>query len=288
MGKKGKKSQAGKPKKLSPKDVGKRLEALVKKLEEELKGADLFAPLPRTEDCPICCIPLPRIVNKFTFKSCCGQTICLGCENENSTFVRKKNKASDAQMCPFCRAPVPFPDELLLQLEERGMKGSGEAYAYLGRIYLYGDYQVAIDELKAFDYLIRGAELGSSEACGRIASCYDEGTFVRYNEKRAALLETVAAVRGCVVSRNNIGVAEYNSENYELGIRHWKIAAEAGNQIPLDALKRVYNADGKLPGLEFIDKDDLDEICRKCHEAQEMRKSPEREKHFHEEDMWKC
>ena len=33
MGKKGKKAQAGKPKKLTPKDVGKRLDALVKKLE---------------------------------------------------------------------------------------------------------------------------------------------------------------------------------------------------------------------------------------------------------------
>ena len=41
MGKKGKKAQAGKPKKLTPKDVGKRLDVLVKKLGEELKGADL-------------------------------------------------------------------------------------------------------------------------------------------------------------------------------------------------------------------------------------------------------
>ena len=40
MGKKGKKAQAGKPKKLTPKDVGKRLDTLVKKLEaEHLFGA---------------------------------------------------------------------------------------------------------------------------------------------------------------------------------------------------------------------------------------------------------
>ena len=61
MGKKGKKTQAGKPKRLTPKDVGKRLDILVKKLEEELKGADLFAPLPPTEDCAICLVPLSRI-----------------------------------------------------------------------------------------------------------------------------------------------------------------------------------------------------------------------------------
>jgi hypothetical protein len=61
MGKKGKKAQAGKPKKLTPKDVGKRFDVLVKKLEEELEGADLFAPLPPTEDCAICLVPLSRL-----------------------------------------------------------------------------------------------------------------------------------------------------------------------------------------------------------------------------------
>ena len=48
MGKKGKKAQAGKPKKLTPKEIGKRLDVLVKKLEEELEGAEMFAPLPPT------------------------------------------------------------------------------------------------------------------------------------------------------------------------------------------------------------------------------------------------
>ena len=45
MGKKGKRAQAGKPQKLTPKEVGKRLDALVKKLEEELKrGRHVRAP----------------------------------------------------------------------------------------------------------------------------------------------------------------------------------------------------------------------------------------------------
>ena len=48
MGKKGKKAQAGKPKKLTPKDAGKRLSVLVKKLDEELKGADTVHSFSRT------------------------------------------------------------------------------------------------------------------------------------------------------------------------------------------------------------------------------------------------
>ena len=68
LGKKGKKGQADKPKKLTPKDVSKRLDALVKKLEEEIEGAHLFAPMPPTEECPICCVPLSRIAKKSTFQ----------------------------------------------------------------------------------------------------------------------------------------------------------------------------------------------------------------------------
>ena len=56
MGKKGKKAQAGKPKKLTPKNVAKRLDALVKKVEEELKDADLFRPFrqPKTVQSAVC------------------------------------------------------------------------------------------------------------------------------------------------------------------------------------------------------------------------------------------
>ena len=57
MGKKSKRNE----KLITKKALMKRLDALVKKLEEELKGADLFAPLPPTEDCLICCVPLSKL-----------------------------------------------------------------------------------------------------------------------------------------------------------------------------------------------------------------------------------
>ena len=92
MGKKGKKTQAGKPKKLTPKDVGKRLDVLAKKLEEELKGADLFAPLPPTEDCAICLVPLPRVRSETFSKPCCGNSICKACYRENEAAINKQNE----------------------------------------------------------------------------------------------------------------------------------------------------------------------------------------------------
>jgi len=86
MGKKGKKAQAGKPKKLTPKDIGKRLNVLVKKVEEELEGADLLAPLPPVDDCAICLVPLPRASEEIVkfYQACCG--------NKNFKGRKKKKK----------------------------------------------------------------------------------------------------------------------------------------------------------------------------------------------------
>ena len=103
MGKKGKKAQVGKPKKLTPKDINKLLDSLVKKLEKELEGADLFAPLPPAEDCPVCFLPLSRMLNRSIYKPCCGKSICGGCHSEHV----ETSEASGGGLgsCPFCRAP---------------------------------------------------------------------------------------------------------------------------------------------------------------------------------------
>ena len=112
MGKKGKKGQAGKPKKLTPKDVGKRLNALAKNLEEELEGADLFAPPPPTEDCAICFVPVSHVESERRYMTCCGKEICMACYNENEISTNKQNEEKSAGKkvaltCPFCREPEP-------------------------------------------------------------------------------------------------------------------------------------------------------------------------------------
>ena len=81
------------------------------------------------------------------------------------------------------------------------------------------------------------------------------------------------------MARHSIGSSEYGSGNHEIGIRHWKIAAEAGLQKSIEALKKIYNANGKKPGKEFISNEYLDFAYRACHGAQMEEKSEEREKH---------
>ena len=122
MGKKGKRAQAGKPKKLTPKDVGKRLDVLAKELEEELKGAGLFAPLPPTEDCAICLVPLSRINSENFYR-------CWACYKENEASIKKQNEKKTAGKklaftCPFCREPKPTNgnEEYLRRLQARCLK----------------------------------------------------------------------------------------------------------------------------------------------------------------------
>ena len=285
MGKKGKKDQAGKPKKLTPKDVGKRLDALVKKLGEELKDADLFAPLPPTDDCAICFVPLSRLKSGTLYQTCCGNQICWACYRENKASINKRNNKKNAGKklaltCPFCREPeLTTIAECLSQLQARCLKNDQNALSMMGDLYRDGNHEVAKDDLKALDCYIRAVELGSPETCVLIGIIYDEGGGLAVNKERAALFERVGALRGDVVARHNIGYAEYELGNYEIGTRHWKIAAEAGYQKSLNNLRDIYNADGKLPGKEFITKEYLDFAHRACHGAQLEVKSEERDKH---------
>ena len=286
MGKKGKKAQAGKPKKLTPKDVGKRLDVLAKKVEEELEGADLFAPLPPTEDCAICLVPLSPVKTETFYQACCGKEICKACGMENEESINKQNEEKNTGKkvvltCPFCREPVPTAGlEYLRQLQARCLRNDPAAFTLMGEQYRKGERDIAKDDLRALDCYIRAVELGGAVACTCIGTCYDQGIGVSVDKKRAALFERVGALRGEVVARHNIGCSEHDElGNHENGIRHWKIAAEAGYQNSLNALRDIYNADGKEPGKEFISKEYLESIYRSCHEAQLEVKTEEREKH---------
>ena len=285
MGKKGKKGQAGKPKKLTPKDVGKRLDVLAKNLEDELEGADLFAPLPPTADCAICLVPLSRLNSETYYQACCGNTICYACYKENEASINKQNEEKNAGKklaftCPFCREPVSTCAGELARIHARCLQNDRNAFFLLGQLYQRGSRHTPKHDLKALDCYMRAVELGSPEACATIGTSYKKGDGVAANKERAASFERVGALRGNIRARHNIGNSEYfDLGNHEIAIRHWKIAAEAGHQLSLNALRSIYNADGKRPGKEFISKEEMDTIYRSGHEAQMEVKTEEREKH---------
>ena len=289
MGKKGKKAQAGKLKKLAAKDIRKRLDALVQRLKEELNNADLFASLPPTEPCPICLVPLSRFNEKSFYMDCCGSHVCQGCDRKSCLFETKqfvasgKKEAEFVRKCALCREPVPGDKGFVRQLEELASRKSSpkaaRALFNLGANYLEGDYGISKDVFRALEYYIQAAEVGSAEACydmGRIHQ-YGEGEF-QIDMAKASLFYRVGALRGCINSHACAGNTEYFFlGNHEVGIRYWKIAAEAGDQQSLNCLRMIYGGKPVAPGSEFIAKDELERLYRDCHEAQESVKSEERQ-----------
>ena len=209
--------------------------------------------------------------------------ICTGCVEENKAWIKKQNEKNPgkkvALTCPLCRELPPSSDGYIRWIEARALKNDHIALRNLGSISSQGNRGLPKDHLKALDCWIRAAELGSAEACGCIGISYREGNGVAVDKKRSALFYRVGALRGDIVARHYIGSLEYDSGNHEIGIRHWKIAAEAGCQPSLEALKAIYNSGGKVPGKEFISKECMDSLYRVCHDAQEEVKSEEREKH---------
>ena len=227
-------------------------------------------------------------------RPCCGgKGICAGCAKEHEAFIEvqnaknagKKDKKLLAFTCPFCREPKQTLEEQLRRTEARAAKNDHYALSQLGMTLIVGNDGAPKDEFRGLDCWIRAAELGSVEACNNIGALYNSESgynVLPSNNERFVLFEKAGALRGHIVARHALGSFEYfDLHNHEVGIRHWKIAAEAGNQTSLDKLKAIFYTGGKLPGNEFISKDELDNIYRSCHAAQEEVKSEGREKHIH-------
>ena len=217
--------------------------------------------------------------------ACCGKDICKACFKENRESINKQNEEKKAGKklvftCPFCREPIPTSSgEEYARLQARCLQNDHMAFTLKGYLYRRGEGGMPKDDLKALDCWIRAVELGSPDACACIAGRYTKGIEVAIDTKRVTLFTKVGALRGSLVARYNIGCLEYDLDNHEIGIRNWKIAAEAGLQESIEALKKIYNAYGKKPGKEFISKEYLDFAYRACHGAQMEEKSEEREKH---------
>ena len=124
------------------------------------------------------------------------------------------------------------------------------------------------------------------DSCAGIAAFYGN-IFLPRPENEEYLFLRLGALRGDIVARHNIGQVEYDKGNYELSVRHWKIAAEAGSQPSLNQLKTIFK--GKMSGSEFICKEYMDKVYRLCHAAQVAVWSEERAKHYDENVRdWQC
>ena len=216
------------------------------------------------DECPICNLPLPLDEKKqSSFQVCCMKELCNGC-----ILGAHKRGMTD---CPFCRSPTPTEDSQgLAMIQKRADVGDPMAIYYLGGKYHLGECGLKKDLTRYVERHERAAELGLKDAHFSLGVLYYEGTEVEKDTAKAIRYYEVAAMRGHVLARHNLGVFEHRAGNYDLELQHRIIAAKLGAEWSLNRVKDLF-----MQGLAT--KAEYAEALRGYQGAVEEMRSPERD-----------
>jgi len=238
----------------------------------ELFDEKLFKEMER-EDCPICMLPLPQEANTGAFQSCCGKTVCAGCDYE-----MRISSSEGGKLCPFCRMPRPGSyEEEIKRVKKLMDKGNGDAFYHLAGYYARGVMGMP-DHQKANELLLKAGELGCANAYYNMGQAYKEGIGVEVDKNKAEHYWKLAAMGGDILARNNLGWVEGMRGNHHRAMKHFIISAKTGEKIALDNVKI-----GFMKGV--VTKDEYATTLRAYHERQKEMKSDAREKAA-ASDLW--
>jgi hypothetical protein len=230
----------------------------------ELRDKALFKDPPSMDDCPICFLPMPKEmvccaslppatissvpiydfvhkeandelanVGMAIYYSCCGKSICGGC-------VHSFAQSGNMELCPFCKSERTgkIDDEFIEELTKRVEANDAGSMAVLANQISNGGRGLQQDRAKALALYVRAADLGSNDAHYHLGILYKE------DSKKAKFHYEAAAMAGHEAARCTLGTIELNSGNVVQAVKHWMIAASAGEyramHFLLEALKRGY------------------------------------------------
>jgi len=209
----------------------------------KLHDEKLFRQPPPAEDCPICFLRIPSLASGRVYKTCCGKMICCGCchapvydDQGNLVDNEKQNQ------CPFCRVIAPKSDEENIERLNKRMEAN-DAYAIqiLGHFYNEGLDGLRQDRTKALELWHRAAELGYALAYCNISYSYHYGEGVEVDKKKANHYYELAAMKGDVTARRNLGIMEHNAGNYDRALKHYMIASRGGYSNSLKEVKELHS-----------------------------------------------
>lgn len=128
------------------------------------------------------------------------------------------------------------------------------------------------DQKKAAELMIRGAELGSMEACTNLGNAYNLGLIglEKDFEKGKQYLE-LAAIKGGVEARYMLGCGENNERTVSRGVKHFMIGARAGHTPCLESVKKAFT-------MGYATKDEYEETLRAYQKSVDAVKSEQRER----------
>jgi len=230
----------------------------------ELYDEKLFKEV-EPEECPLCLLPLPIDIGQSAFHSCCGKTVCNGCIYEMAMSGGGKD------LCPFCRTPPASSDEESIQRVKKLMeKGNTKAFYTLGGCYETGFGGLLQDYQKAHKLYLKAGELGCAEAYYNLACLYSNGMGVEVDKNKAKYYYELAAMNGHIFARHNLGCVEWEKGNRYRAMKHFVMAARAGDEGSLDKVKQGFKNG-------MITKDGYAIILRAYHQRQKEMRSDARD-----------
>ena len=223
-----------------------------KKRAAELFEEELFKDHPDREECPICMLPMPFDEEQILFESCCGKRICLGCNySQVKEDIINGKDSKDCGLCAFCRAPKTTSDEEQLSRVMKCIERKNPyAMNMLAAYYRNGDKGMPRDMSKTMELWLEAGKLGCAEAYVNLGVTYYLASGERKDATKARRYWELAAIRGNLQARENLGVLEWKAENDEIAYKHYMIGAKAGCQVCLDMVKNGYR-DGDITKEEY-------------------------------------
>jgi hypothetical protein len=216
----------------------KKCERRAAEIKAELHEEQLFKQPPPPEDCPICFLRLPTLASGSVYMACCGKVIDDKGSNVTDAPTKDRGNIISERKCPFCRTQAPPSEkEMIKRLQKRMEADDANASNQLGCCYRDGHCGLPRDFGKAFEIFNQAVELGSNEAYNSIGYAYRNGSGVERDEEKAKHYYELAAMRGNVTARFNLGNNEMRGGNMERALKHYIIAAGCGES---DSLKEIH------------------------------------------------
>ena len=143
-------------------------------------------------------------------------------------------------LCPFCRTPTPYQEELVEQYKKRMEVDDAEGIRNLGGCYSDGEFGLPQDHAKALELWHQAAELGNATSYYNIGNAYQTGDGVERDMKKAMHYYELAAMRGNTDAMHNLGVLEFNAGNMDRALKHDMVAAGCGDNDSLENIKQTF------------------------------------------------
>ena len=205
----------------------------------ELHDEKLFKEPPSLHgDCPICLIQLPTFKSGRSYQSCCGKVICSGCYYA-PVYDNQGNKVGEKK-CPYCRTlAATSEEEAIERFKKRVDAGDAVAIYNVGGFYRDGLCGFPQDYRKALELHHRN-ELGI-RSYNHIGIAYELGQGVEVDMEKANYYYKLAAMRGDVEARHNLGNNEEKAGNMDRALKHYMIAIRGGHSNSLNRIKLLYS-----------------------------------------------